>query len=356
MTQNWIRHFELQIVDDNGAGISLSDFKVVFNIEWADHKFPRVANVKIYNLSHETCTRILGKEFSKIRIIAGYDGAMPVVPASDVGVAHPVSASDTAKTDGTNYSLIFTGDIRFTITGKDNITDSWILVQAASEYNAYLFASTKTTLAAGYTTKDLYDLTMKSFNPYGITSGNVADMPATVFPRGLPLYHSSRDIMDDVAQMCGGTWQMVDGQMNVVPSDKYTQEAIVLNSDTGLIGMPQQTIGGGVNVTCLINPNIKINGLVQIDQASIYRLAAGNSDISQTPSRVGTSVYNGNIETDVLPSKTQFASIAADGVYIVKSINYTGETRGKPWYMDLMCFARGARDLQTGSTVNRVSG
>ncbi|WP_054177771.1 hypothetical protein [Trabulsiella odontotermitis] len=354
MSQNWIRHFELQIVDENGTGISLSDFKVTFRIEWADTRFPRVANVKIYNVSQETQARIMGEEFSKIRIIAGYDGAMPVVPASEVGVAHPVAPGDEGKFSGTNYGLIFTGDIRFTINGKDNITDSWVLVQAASDYNAFLFASTKTTLAAGYTTKDLLDLTMRGFNPYGITPGIIGDMPTTVFPRGLPLYHSNRDIMDDIAKMCGGTWQMVDGQVHVVPSDKYVQEAIVLNADTGLIGMPQQTMGGGVNVRCLINPNIKINGLVQIDQASIYRIAAGNSDIAQTPSRIGTSTVNGNIETDMLPSRTQAASIAADGVYIVKAIDYTGETRGQSWYMDMMCFARGARDLQTNASLNRT--
>lgn len=354
MSQNWIRHFELQIVDENGTGISLSDFKVTFRIEWADTRFPRVANVKIYNVSPETQARIMGEEFSKIRIIAGYDGAMPVVPASEVGVARPVAPGDEGKFSGTNYGLIFTGDIRFTINGKDNITDSWVLVQAASDYNAFLFASTKTTLVAGYTTKDLLDLTMRGFNPYGITPGIIGDMPTTVFPRGLPLYHSNRDIMDDIAKMCGGTWQMVDGQVHVVPSDKYVQEAIVLNADIGLIGMPQQTMGGGVNVRCLINPNIKINGLVQIDQASIYRIATGNSDIAQAPSRIGTSTVNGNLETDVLPSRTQAASIAADGVYIVKAIDYTGETRGQSWYMDMMCFARGARDLQTNASLNRT--
>lgn len=42
---------------------------------------------------------------------------------------------------------------------------------------------------------------------------------------------------------------------------------------------------------------------------------------------------------------SQAASITTDGVYIVKAIDYTGDTRGQAWYMDLMCFARGARDL-----------
>lgn len=32
MSQNWMRHFELQLVDGNGQGIELSDFKVTFTI------------------------------------------------------------------------------------------------------------------------------------------------------------------------------------------------------------------------------------------------------------------------------------------------------------------------------------
>lgn len=33
MSQNWMRHFELQLLDQQGSGISLSDFKVTFRIE-----------------------------------------------------------------------------------------------------------------------------------------------------------------------------------------------------------------------------------------------------------------------------------------------------------------------------------
>lgn len=353
MSKNWMRHFELQLVNDDGAGIALSDFKVVFNISWADTKFPRVANVKIYNMSKETAARIMGDEFSKINIIAGYEDELSTdpeltVPSSEVGIARPVSGKSTT---GTNYGLIFSGDIRFTINGRDNPTDTWVLVQAASEYNAFLFASTKTTLAAGYTTKDLLDLTMKGFNAYGITPGNIGGLPNTVFPRGLPLYHSNRDILDDIAKMCGGTWQMVDGQVHVVPENKYTQEAVVLNSQTGLIGMPQQTLGGGVNVRCLINQNIKINGLVQIDQASVYRSQLDNSEISRSQGRISEQNTNGNLT--VTGSTQNPASVAADGVYIVKAIDYTGDTRGQAWYMDLMCLARGAADLQSQSTLNR---
>ncbi|POW55570.1 hypothetical protein C3408_16800 [Candidatus Pantoea alvi] len=352
MSQNWMRHFELQILSESGEGISLSDFKVTFRIEWTDTRWPRVAMVKIYNLSKDTCSRILGKEFAKIKIIAGYDGMPAAVDSSQVGVATEIDPSQVGQTNGTNFGEIFSGEIRFTVTGRDNPTDTWVLIQAIDGHQAFMNASVTTTLAAGYTVADVHSAAMDSFSPYGVTKGITGDAPVTVFPRGRVLYQSTRDVMDNVAAQCGATWQLVDGQAQMVPTDKYVQEAIVLNSDTGLIGMPQQTMGAGVNVRCLINPNIRLNGLVQIDQASVYRASLSADEVKALPGRAREENVNGNLSVN--GTLQQSASIAADGLYIVKAIDYTGDTRGQPWYMDMMCFARGSADLLNASGTNRI--
>ncbi|MDU1573277.1 MAG: hypothetical protein E6868_08500 [Pantoea sp.] len=351
MSQNWMRHFELQILSESGEGISLSHFKVTFRIEWTDTRWPRVAMVKIYNLSKDTCSRILGKEFAKIKIIAGYDGMPDAVDSSQVGVATEVDPSKVGQTNGTNFGEIFSGEIRFTVTGRDNPTDTWVLIQAIDGHQAFMNASVTTTLAAGYTVADVHSAAMDSFSLYGVTKGITGDAPVTVFPRGRVLYQSTRDVMDNVAAQCGATWQLVDGQAQMVPNDKYVQEAIVLNSDTGLIGMPQQTMGAGVNVRCLINPNIRLNGLVQIDQASVYRTSLSADEVKALPGRAREENVNGNLSVN--GTLQQPASIAADGLYIVKSIDYNGDTRGQPWYMDMMCFARGAADLLSTSAITR---
>lgn len=352
MSQNWMRHFELQILSESGEGISLSDFKVTFRIEWTDTRWPRVAMVKIYNLSKDTCSRILGKEFAKIKIIAGYDGVPSAVDSSQIGVATEIDPSKVGQTNGTNFGEIFSGEIRFTVTGRDNPTDTWVLIQAIDGHQAFMNASVTKTLSAGYTVADVHSVLMDSFNPFNVTRGITGDMPTTVFPRGRVLYQSTRDVMDNVAAQCGATWKLVAGQVQMVPTDKYIKDAIVLNSDTGLIGMPQQTMGGGVNVRCLINPNIAINGLVQIDQASVYRANLSSDEVKALPSRASESNTNGNLTVN--GTLQQPASIAADGVYIVSAIDYTGDTRGQPWYMDLMCIARGSADLQTNSSLNRT--
>ncbi|MDS1891731.1 hypothetical protein QSI34_24890, partial [Escherichia coli] len=113
MSQNWMRHFELQLVDGNGQGIELSDFKVTFTIDWFNiSSASRVGTIKIYNLSADTVNRITGQEFSKVRLIAGYDGIAPEVSASDVGTVREVDAADVGQRDGRNYGLIFSGEIR----------------------------------------------------------------------------------------------------------------------------------------------------------------------------------------------------------------------------------------------------
>lgn len=352
MSQNWMRHFELQLVDENGQGIELSDFKVTFTIDWFNiSSASRVGTFKIYNLSADTVNRITGQEFSKVRLIAGYDGIAPEVSASDVGTVREVDAADVGQSDGRNYGLIFSGEIRYSVTGKDSPIDSYVLIQAADTDLAFATSITSQTLAAGYTVADVNRALMKDFEAKGATEGLTPEMPATVFPRGRVLFGMTRHLMDNVAGQCGATWQFVDGQRQMVANNEYVHDAIVLNSATGLIGMPQQTIDNGVNVCALINPNIRVNGLIQLDQASVFRTALSNNDIAMAGGQITDQNTDGNITLS--GTTAQPASIATDGVYIVRGIMYTGDTRGQAWYMDMMCEARGAADLRTQDSLNR---
>lgn len=352
MSQNWMRHFELQLVDSKGNTTDFGGFKVTFNIDWFNiSSETRVGTFKIYNLSANTVNKIVGKEFTRIRVIAGYDGIAADVSASQVGVARRVNPDDVGQMDGRNYGLLFDGEIRYTITGKDNPIDSFVLIQAADSHRAFVTTMTAQTLAAGYTAADMNRVLMKDFNANGVTEGNTPVMPSTVYPRGRVLFGMTRNLMDNVAEQCKATWMFVDGKREMVAKDEVMHDAIKLNSETGMIGMPQQTIGSGVNVRCLINPNIRVNGLIELDQESVYRTALGNNDIAMTRGRITDQNNNGNITVE--GTTAQPASIATDGVYKVIGIMYTGDTRGQAWYMDMMCEARGAQDLRSASSLQR---
>ena len=54
MSTNWMRHFELQLIDDKGQGIVLSDFKVTFSIQRNDNRWPATAAVSYTHLTLPT--------------------------------------------------------------------------------------------------------------------------------------------------------------------------------------------------------------------------------------------------------------------------------------------------------------
>lgn len=356
MSQNWMRHFELQVVGKDGKGIDLGDFKVTFNIDWFNlSSQTRVGTFRIYNLAPDTVQRIMGEEFSRVRAIAGYDGIAPDVDADQVGIARNVDADRVGQQDGRNYGVIFDGEIRYSLTGKENPVDSFVLIQAVDAHQAYSTSITSMTLAAGYTTADVQKALMKDFAAKGAEQGNLPSMPPTVFPRGRVLFGMTRDLMDNVAKQCTATWMFVDGKMEMVGDNEVVHEAIELNSDTGLIGMPQQTIGNGINVRSLINPNIRVNGLIRLNQREVVinRAALPGGDVSLSQGRFFDQTTNGNSNVDLPVSQSMTASVATDGVYKVVAIMYTGDTRGQAWYMDLMCEARGTQDLYSQSALQK---
>ncbi|ELY9423064.1 phage protein [Cronobacter dublinensis] len=327
MTRNWMRDFELQLLTEEGRGLQLNDFKVEFVVSSKATAATSVASVTIYNLHPDTRNRILLREFSQIKLFAGYQ------------------THDGASGSG----MIFSGDIRFTLTGKTAQVDSWVKIQAISGHQAYLYATVEKTLAAGYRVRDVHQLAAQSFGQYGISAGATGIMPDMAFPRGRTLWLPARQVMENVAGQCDASWQLSDGQLRMVPETNYVHEAVLLNSRTGLLGTAQQTLKDGVNVQCLINPNIRLNGLVQLDQASVQRVAYEDATLGASKGPLQEVDRDGVITRDGVFTQpvAQPAALAADGVYIVKAIEWHGDTRGQDWYMTLTCEPRGARELQS---------
>ena len=98
----------------------------------------------------------------------------------------------------------------------------------------------------------------------------------------------------------------------MVADREYVHEAILLSSATGLIGSPT-AIDDGIKVKVLINPNIRLLGLVQLDQHILY-------------------------------------PPVSNGVYSVREIIYTGDTRGQQWYMEMVCRPPGVEDPSPNKT------
>ena len=98
--------------------------------------------------------------------------------------------------------------------------------------------------------------------------------------------------------------------------DNIPGSPVVLNSQTGLIGMPTLEIGG-LWARCLINPAIRVGGQIRSTRLRSTRLKSDRGEPASP--RLDLSERRGGWD------------------YTVFQIDYDADTRGLPWYKDLHC-------------------
>ncbi|EMO4161974.1 hypothetical protein R7Q53_000949 [Morganella morganii] len=313
MSKNWIRECQIIVADENGDGIDLSELRVTFNITRPNTAYPAIAIVKVFNLNKETENRLRQYEFKQIIIVAGYKD---------------------------NSSQIFSGQIQYTYAGRENTTDTYVVIQSAEGDQAYSEAIVSQTVAAGYTQPDIDTALMKDLEKYGMTAGLRGEYDQTVAPRGKVLFGMHRDEMTCFAKQNNADWRYTGDSVDVVPKDNYINE-IILHYDSGLIGTPEQTIGGGINVMCMINPDIKPGTLIHLDNAGINLAGLSNKEIGMNGG------HEGSVE--------QPSPLDIDGEYKVITVSYFGDTRGNSWYQELICIARNEETLLNQSALQAMA-
>lgn len=280
-----------QLIVENRAlnGLDLSKFRIKFDVKRSDTMTPNTADIRVYNLNDETAL-LIRKEFTTVTLQAGYEG---------------------------NYGVIFRGNIKQVIIGRESAQDTFIDIIAGDGDRAYNFAIVNTTIKAGATQSDQVKASSEAMSRKGVTLGHVDTLPASQLPRGKVMFGNARNYLRDVAQTTESSWSIQDEKINFVAKRAYLPgERVVLTSKTGMIGSPQQT-NEGVNVKCLLNPNIRIATKVEINNRSIQALKI-NLAVANSPANIP-------------------APLTADGVYYVLVVEHKGDTRGIEWYSSLIC-------------------
>ena len=278
------------------SGVDLSVFRIRFQILQSTIETPNSADIRVYNVAESTASLFTGKgEFSRVRLSGGYQG---------------------------NSSLLFDGTIVQTRAGRESPVDTFVDITAADGDIAYNSAYVNGSLVAGATTKDHLDLVMRSMKQYDIQLGHAPTLTDKASPRGRAIFGMARDQLRDIAQSNDSSWSIQNGKVVILPNGQALPgSAVILNSETGLLGLPQQTQLGIIART-LINPLIKVGALVKIDQKSVQRI------------RIDPS-YMGVGQVAKLPH------VAQDGLYRVLVADHFGDTRGNDWFTECICIALG---------------
>lgn len=285
----YLREFKLIVFGSDLNGLDLSQLRCKFVVKRSDTMTPNIADIRVYNVEENTALRIR-QEFKRVILQAGYKG---------------------------NFGVIFQGNIKQVIIGRESATDTYIDIIAGDGDRAYNFSVVNTTLAAGSRLEDQVQASIGAMQSKGVAGGFLGSFGGDALPRGKAMFGNSRNYLRDVAQSTNKTWSIQDEKVTFVSKKSYLPgERVILSSKTGMIGAPQQT-NEGVNVKCLLNPMLKIGGRVEIDNKSIERLKI-NLAVAGSPANIP-------------------APLTADGVYYLLVIEHQGDTRGVDWYSNLIC-------------------
>jgi len=296
MSVQYLRQYSLTLGGLNGDVIDISPLHFKFSILRGDIQTPNMADIRVYNIS-DTTANAIQNEYAQITLQAGYEGS---------------------------YGIIFQGTVKQLRRGRENATDTYFDITAADGDGFYNFGIVSASIAAGATPQQQVDAIIQNLTaPYGITKGSVTGLNSTASPRGTVLFGQARDHLRKVADTSQTSWSIQNGQINMVPLNNFIPNStVVLTSATGLIGLPEQT-QDGIKVRCLLNPNIKIGGSIQINNRSIQAF--------RFPLGLNTAANNALLAQSIHTN--------ADGLYKVLWVDYSGDTRGQEWYCDITCIA-----------------
>ena len=309
-----LRKITLRVGDAAGTGMDLSALQVRFSITSATLQTPRRLDARLYNVAKTTATK-LRNQFVQVTLSAGYENGP--------------------------FGFIFGGLIAQVKVGREDAANTFVDIIATDGDFAYNFSVINASLAAGWQQADVQKVLVESLRkdaseaskPKGsFTIGYSPKLSESKAPRGTVLLGMTRDHLRKFATATGTQWNLEYGTVNFVPELGYIPgDAIVLDSASGMIGVPVLTIDG-VQVTCLLNPNIKTGRLLKIANASI----AGST--LKTPISIDDEFYQ--------PSKDP------DEIYKVYALRHIGDTRGQEWYTEAICVGQNGTLPNTSTFIN----
>ena len=295
MTQLFRRQCQLIVGLQAGGtdALDMSEFRIRFKINQAMVGKPGSAEIYIYNLSEKTMAKFVG-EGQSVALYAGYEQ---------------------------NIGLIFFGQVFQIRRGRESPTDTYMFILAQMADVAHNYAVVSGTLAKGWTMEDQRRSALDAMAKYNVEGGALSVLPDVKMPRGKVLYGTSREYLDHIAQSANQEWGYDGNKVVMVDRNKPTDRlAFVLNTNTGMIGMPVLT-SEGLRVTSLMNHRLKMGGQVQVDESSVQ-----TQTFDITPQGMPNNAF-------IDPKQ----ALGADGFYNIVSVEHRGDTRAQDWYTDLVC-------------------
>lgn len=258
------------------TGVKISNLRIVFKVEKTAESNPNTATISVYNLSQKSRS-YFETQGNSVVLSAGY-------------------ATSTPK--------IFTGDIVKVWTTKEG-PDQITAIECSDGDFAINASNFNGSFAPGATVSSVFQQVVGSF---GVGLGPMLGLPDSTHVHGLTLSGDSKQIMNDLTKKNNLEWSVQDHSVIVHPKNKpvYTT-AVLLNSDTGLIGSPKR---------------VKI-----LKYATDPLLSEFNKDAGI----VFKSLLNSALKPGQL---VKLDSVNVQGTFTVRKVTHQGDTHAPTWESD----------------------
>jgi hypothetical protein len=298
--RQWKRKVQV-VIGKAGTGLMVENLRIHFEVAKTIESAPNVAVIKIYNLHPDNEAKIKN-EFDEVLLNCGYEGAM---------------------------RLVFRGNIKHVYRYRDK-TDYITEIEAGDGDKDFRSAVMNETLAAGTTNAQLVDRAVGSFKGTGGTTKGHVQVNERARIRGKVISGNTRDVIHDVARESGANWSIQDGQLVIVnANDVLPGQAIVIRADTGMLGAPEIN-DKGIAVKCLINPQLRVNGAIQLDNNGIKAKRVKAQALATKREKQETNAPLGR-------ENEQLVRLDPDGIYKVLKLTHKGDNRGQDWVSEIEC-------------------
>lgn len=324
------RRYRITVSDNSGNALDVSDLHCTFNIEKTILMQPNSSVITIYNLNAVTENKIMMSGV-RVTVEAGYEGSQ--------------------------FGLIFDGDILQTIREKENGNTYKLTIVALDSDRAINFEIANYSIARGQTARDIIEhIASKASTP--IPLGSISDkLKGRTLTRGKVMFGKISDYIQQIAESYDLHFYMDNGELNLVSMDELPDgEIFELNPSSGLIGVPSQT-DYGLTGQCLLNPQIKLNSLIHINNSLVRAKQIEINSNNSAPSVSTTSANN----SENMPSinGTRQAIIAeAKKICDDPNVRYSMEKRGQTvdniTYYDCSLFTQHCYE-KAGLSINPTS-
>lgn len=283
------RKYRVLVSVHGDTAIDVSDLRCTFKIEkvWGG-KLTQAGEITIFNLNAKLENDIIFTAAAggnvQVMLEAGYEGG--------------------------NYGVIFRGDLIQPIRYKEDAVTYALKLICSDSDNELNSSFVNFTLANGQTASQVAAQTARNSTvPFQLNQDKLSEQKSE---RAMAVFGMAKDVLRSIAVNNNSVFYFDDGQANIsnVEKEPVVVEAIKLNAQTGMIDMPKQN-NGGVDLRCLINPQIKLGNFVLLN----------NRDILVEQLEIGSGQYQTLLDMD--------------GLYRVIKYTITGDTRGNDWYYDL---------------------